>query len=126
MEKGKLTQNKVHLQDHEWKTVKYILEQGHNVTLIPPMQIKGMDNPDVEIDGVIWEIKSPTGGGKYTMKHTLENAKHQSRNAIVDLRRCKLSDEQAIKELEHHFSLSKRLRRMIIITKAEKMLDYKK
>ena len=85
-----------------------------------------MNTPDVGMNGVTWEIKSPTGGGKYTIKHTLQNAKHQSSNIIVDLRRCKLSDNQAVKELEHHFSLSKRLRRMKVITKAEEILDYEK
>lgn len=102
------------------------MKEGHNVTLIPPLEIKGMDNPDIEINGTIWEIKSPTGDGKYTMKHTLENAKHQSRYVIVDLRRCKMLESKAIKELEHHFQLSKRLKGMIIISKSEKMLDYKK
>jgi len=85
-----------------------------------------MNTPDIMFDGIVWEMKSPTGGGKYTIKHTVQNAKHQSSNVIVDLRRCKLQDEHAIRELKHHFELSKRLRRMKIITKSENILDYTK
>ena len=112
--------------EHEYSTVKYFLAQGQDVELIPPLQVKGMNTPDIQINGVTWEIKSPTGDGKHTMKHTIQNAKHQSRNVIVDLRRCGLVEDQAIRELEHHFNLSKRLRRMTIITNSENKLDYKK
>lgn len=94
--------------------------------LIPAVQVKGMNTPDIELDGVVWEMKSPTGGGELTIKHNLARAKRQSRNIIVDLRRCKLSDEQAVKDLLHHFRLSKRLRQMKIIKKDEELLDYRK
>lgn len=126
MEKGKLKQNRVHLEDHEYKTVKLLLEHGYDIELIPPMQVKGMNTPDIQFDGIVWEIKSPTGGGKHTIKHNIQNAKRQSRNVIIDLRRCGLPEERAIKESEHHFSLSKRLQRMKIITKSEEILDYYK
>ena len=126
MEKGMLIQNGVHLREHEYDTVKYLLNAGFNVELIPERQIKGITNPDIQIDGVVWEMKSPTGDSKNTMKHTLQNANHQSRSVIIDLRRCKLQDEKAIKDLEHHFTLSKRLRNMKIITHDENMLDYRK
>ncbi len=126
MNKGIFTQNGVHLADHEYSTVKFLLNQGFDITLIPPLQVKGMNTPDIAINGVVWEIKSPTGGSKHTIKHNLQNAKHQSSNVIVDLRRCKLSDDQAIRELKHHFQLSKRLRRMKIITKSDEILDYSK
>ncbi|MBQ7515010.1 MAG: hypothetical protein IJS96_01900 [Schwartzia sp.] len=45
--------------------------------------------PDISIDGVLWEIKSPTGNSRHTMKHTLQKAAHQSNHVIVDLRRCR-------------------------------------
>ncbi len=126
MNKGNLIQNGVHLEEHEYKTVKYLLEMGCNIELIPPVQVKGMNTPDIQIDGVVWEMKSPTGGGKHTIKHNIQNAKHQSRNVIIDLRRCKLLEEQAIKEAKHHFELSKRLRKLKIITKSGDLLDFSK
>ena len=126
MGKGTLKTNGVHLEKHEYETVKLLLMNGHNVELIPTSQVKGMRTPDISINGVLWEIKAPTGNGKNTIKHTLQNASHQSNNVIVDLRRCKLNQDQAIKELEQRFNLSKRIRRMKIITNDEKIIDFKK
>ena len=76
--------------------------------------------------GAPWEIKSPVGGGKNTIKHNMQNAAHQAENIIIDLFRYKLSEEMAIKNIQHHFSLSKRLKRLKIITKDEKIIDLKK
>ena len=126
MEKGTLKTNGVHLEKHEYETVKLLLMNGHNVELIPTSQVKGMRTPDISIDGVLWEIKSPTGNSKHTMKHTLQNAAHQSNHVIVDLRRCKMSPDNAAKELAYHFNLSRRIRRMIIITIDEKIIDFGK
>ncbi len=78
------------------------------------------------MDGVIWEIKAPEGGGKNTIRHNLERAKKQSQNIIIDLRWCRIPDERAIKELKERFELSKRFRRMKIITKLHEVLDFSK
>ena len=126
MKKGTLKTNNVHLEDHEYQTVKLLLEKGYDIELIPTSQIKGMRTPDISINGVLWEIKSPTGNSKNTAKHTIQNASHQAFNIIVDLRRCGLSQELAIKDLKYNYELSRRLKQMMIITKEEDILDYKK
>ncbi len=64
--------------------------------------------------------------GKNTIRHIVKKAIHQSENLIIDIRRCKLPQDQVVKELEHHFNLSKRIRRLMIITKTEEILDYSK
>ena len=71
-------------------------------------------------------MKSPVADGKYTIKNIVQNASHQSENILIDLRRCKISDEIAIKQIRHYFELSKRIRRVKIITKDGKILDYSK
>ena len=71
MEKGKLKQNGVHLQDHEYDTVRLFLEIGYDVTLIPPIQTKGINSPDMEMMGIIWEIKAPLGKSRNTIKRKL-------------------------------------------------------
>lgn len=119
-------QNGVHLTEHEWATVKMFLNNGKSIELIPPMGGNKVRTPDMQMDSIIWEIKAPEGGGKNTIRHNLERAKNQSRNIIIDLRWCRLRDEQAIRELEQRFQLSKRFRRMKIITKMEKILDFSK
>ncbi|MBQ9610153.1 MAG: hypothetical protein IJV15_12015 [Lachnospiraceae bacterium] len=126
MKNGILKSNGVHLEEHEYATVKLLLNTGLDIELIPSSQVKGMRTPDISVNGILWEIKSPTGSGKNTLKHTLQNASHQSNNVIVDLRRCKLPQDQAIKDLEQRFNLSKRIRRMKIITNDEIIIDFKK
>ena len=121
MEKGKLTQNGVHLQEHEYATVKLFLKKGYNIELIPPSAIKGLQMADVMLQGIPWEKKAPKGDGKNTIKHTFQNAGHQSSNVIIDLRRCKLSEEIAMKDIKYYFKTSKRIRKMKIILNDEKI-----
>lgn len=126
MKIGKLIQNGVHLKTHEYATVKLFLELGYDVELIPPSIIKGLRMPDIIMQGISWEMKSPEGKGKNTIKNTVQNASHQSENIIVDLQRSPLIQKQSIKELEHYFNLSRRLKRMKIVTKDKKVLDFNK
>lgn len=126
MARGKLIQNKVHLKEHEYNTVKFLLNHGYDVELIPPSGIKGVRMPDIVMNGVAWEMKSPEGSGKYTLKNSIQDASHQSQSIIIDLRRCPLDEQKSINELEKRFALSRRLRRMKIICKSDKLLDYTK
>lgn len=126
MEKGKLIQNGVHLEVHEYKTVKFFLNQGYDVELIPPSKIKNLRMPDIMLQNAAWEMKSPLGNGKYTIKNMIQSASHQSENIIVDLRRCKMNETQAIKEIKHYFDFSKRIRRIKVILKNEEMIDFSK
>src|SRR4051812_45115254 len=45
--------------------------------------------PDFLISGTLWELKSPTGDGKYNVQHQLKAAAKQSQNVIFDARRSK-------------------------------------
>ena len=123
-EKGQLKQNGVHLKEHEYNTVKLFLNRGYDIELIPASQIKGMQTPDIIMLNKPWEMKSPTGNGKTTIRHTLQNAGHQSRNVIIDLRRCKLDKNTAIKEIEIFFKEFKRIRFLKVIVNDEFIIDY--
>ena len=126
MKRGKLTQNGVHLQDHEYATVKLFLEMGYDIELIPTSRIKHYRTPDIMMNGIPWELKAPQGNGKYTAQNTLQNAAGQSRNVIVDLRRCKMSENIAIKEFLREYKESKSIKRLKIIKKNSEILDFEK
>ena len=126
MNKGNFIQNSVHLETHEYNTVKILLENGLDVELIPPSRIKGLHLPDITINGVPWEIKSPEGKSKNTIKHNMQLAKEQSTNIIIDLARCGLPEDEAIRKIEREFKLSKRLRQLKIITKSKNIVDFSK
>ena len=126
MAKGTLTQNGVHLEDHEYATVKFLLEQGFDIELIPPSRIKGLQMPDMMMQGIPWEMKSPVSDGKYTIKNVVQNESHQGANIIIDLRRSKLNEYQATAKIKHYFDYSKRIRRIKIITKSGEIIDFSK
>ena len=126
MKTGFLKQNGVHLRDHEYHTVKLFLEHGYDVELIPPSTIKGLQMPDIMMAGVPWEIKSPEGNSRTTIKHTMQKAMHQSNNVIVDLRRCGVNQDAALKELDQYFKLSRRAKRMKVVAKTGEILDFSK
>ena len=124
--KGKLKQNGVHLMDHEWKTVKYFLEAGKDIELLPKSEIKDYHQGDFIMDGIAWEAKAPIGKGKYTVQNKLQEAVQQSCNVIIDLRRSKMFEDRAVKAYEREFQNNKGLRRMKIIKKDGELLDFRK
>ena len=57
MKTGILKTNGVHLQPHEFHTVRLLLDNGYDVELVPTAHIKGLQMPDIMLNGVPWEIK---------------------------------------------------------------------
>jgi hypothetical protein len=82
--------------------------------------------PDICFGSVQWEVKSPTGSSKWTIKHQLYRAAHQSVNVVIDTRRAKMHGDRAIKDAKYHFSKIKPLRRLIIVTKSGAVFEFAK
>ena len=124
MAKGRLKDNGVHLQPHEYHSIKLLLDLGHNIELIPESDIKGMKMPDILMDGIPWEIKAPQGDSRKTIKHNIQNAAHQSENVIIDLCRCKQSEMLSLREIKRQFELTKSIKRMKVVKKSEEIIDF--
>ena len=124
--KGNLRQNGVHLMEHEWKTVKYFLDRGEDIELLPKSEIKDYHQGDFVMGGVAWEAKAPVGKGKHTVQNKIQEAVRQSGNVIIDLRRSKMGEDRAVKAYEREFKNNKGLRRMKIIKKDGELLDFRK
>ena len=122
-ERGSIIPNGVVLKEHEMATVVLLTELGFNVELIPKSNLQGVRTPDVRIEGLLWEIKSPKGEGKSLMKNTIQKACRQSCNVIVDLRRVKRYQEKCLSELNREFEYSRSLKRLKIITKNGSVID---
>ncbi len=115
---GKIIPNGVYLQDHEYETVLFLTEQGYDVELIAPSDIMGEKTPDILMNGYRWEMKSPKGKGKWTIKNIMQKASRQSENIVIDIRRLKqFPQEKYISEIEQRFELTKRFKRLMIIGK---------
>lgn len=126
MQRGKLIENGVKLRSHERKTVEFLLDLGYDVSLIPKSDISGVHTPDLFMNGEEWEMKAPKGKGKFLFQNTIQDCAAQAKNAIIDIRRLDLPREKVLREFKKEFDRSKKLKKMIIITKQHKKLDYSK
>jgi Contact-dependent growth inhibition CdiA C-terminal domain len=102
---------------HELETAAIFLKQGLDVHFILPSRTKGSKTPDVMIDGVLWEMKSPTGSGEKTIEKQLQRAGKQSKYIIFDGRRTILGDAVIENELQKQFKLARSIKRIILIKK---------
>ena len=109
--------------EHEKRTAEYFKKLGYGVKFLRPSNIPDVHIPDFIIKGTRWETKAPTGDGQRTIRRNVEDALEQSENIIIDLRRCKLPDKIAINRLEYLYR-NKRIRRLMVITKDEDLLEY--
>lgn len=79
--------------------------------------------PDFLIDGVIWELKSPTGTGKNNIQRQLQEAHRQSGNVIIDANRSKMHAAKIKRQVEHQFKIVRSVRRLLFVSKTGKVLE---
>ena len=126
VKKGTITPNGVVLKTYEYATVVFLTELGYDISCIPKSNIKGIHTPDIKMDGLKWEMKAPLGEGNQLMENTIQKALKQSQNIIIDLRHTKRHQTKCIRELEKQFINKKSLKRLKVITKNRKVIDFNK
>lgn len=97
-----------------------------DVTFLLPSRRMHDKTPDIEMDGLQWEIKSPFGKSSRTIENNLRLALLQSPYIILDLRRMdgRKPTAKLLKETERQFKLAKSIKRLIVITREEKHIDF--
>ena len=124
---GILKPNGVILEEHEYATVLVLTQYGYDVELLSASPEKGSKSPDILMNGLYWEMKSPQGKGKWVIKNIMQKASHQAENLIIDLRRLKqLPQEKYINEVLQRFEAIKRFKRLKIIGKGKIFLEIEK
>ena len=113
-------------EKHEFETAKYFAELGKDITFLKPSRIPDMHTPDILMDGIEWEIKSPTGGSKRTIETNFRKAVKQSHYIIFDLRRVKVTEKLCLSQLEKEFSVRPYVKRLLVIKKNGGFTEYKK
>lgn len=126
MKKGKITPNGVVLEAHGNATVVFMTEQGFDVELIAPSQLKGAKTPDIRMNKLDWEMKAPVGKSANTIKRAFKSALSQSKNIIFDLRNSPFSDKSNIMKLEKEFSDIKSVKHLMIVTKSHGLIELNK
>ena len=80
---------------------------------------------DFRIGGALWELKSPLGRGKRTIQNNIRKANQQCANIVVDLRFCKINEEQAIQRVRYEVLRMTSIKKVLVITKDIRVLAIK-
>jgi hypothetical protein len=114
---------------HEKLTADFLASKlGYDVTFLVPIRRKRTKTPDIEMEGSAWEIKSPKGKSSRTIENNLRSALRQAPNIVLDLRRMdgRIPTARLLTEAERQFNLTKSMRRLIVITRQEKHIDFER
>jgi hypothetical protein len=80
--------------------------------------------PDIDVSGVLWEIKSPRGNSKKTIENNLRTARKQSENIVIDLARSKMHYTRVIARAKFYVRTeAHNIKHLKIITKTQKIID---
>ena len=85
------------------------------VEFLIPVDDYKRKSPDIVMLGVQWEIKSPKGTSKVTIKNQFQRASKQARNIVIDTRRTKLKYESIEKSVLFEMEKRPYIKRVILI-----------
>jgi hypothetical protein len=117
------------LDAHEKRAADFLaVERGADITFIVPNRVIGQKTPDIQMSGLLWEIKVPKGKGSRTIENTLRQAAKQSQYVILDLRRMdgRVPTKRFVDEIERQFTQNRSIKHAIIITRQETSIDFKR
>lgn len=114
------------LEPHEKRTVKLLLKYGFNVEVLAPSGTPKTNNPDIALNGVIWEMKAPTTANENTLTRRMRKASKQANRVIVDLRGTGKNFAKTKTIIIKLFGELSGLRRMLLIETDGKTLDFSK
>ena len=116
-------QNRKQLRFHEVNAILLLLDYfAVDITCISPGSGK---TPDLRINGIEWELKSPRGDGTKTIENTFKKAVKQSKSIVLDFSRIKMNVNQAMSRTKHYLHNNKHgIKRFVVITKNHKIVDF--
>lgn len=112
---------------HEYRCAKTLADAGHTVEFLIASSGSRVKSADIQMDGVVWEIKCLETDKLATVEKKVRKALHQSRNAIIDSRRMKgLKTSDVERKLRTLADELKSLKRLILISKDGTVIDIKR
>lgn len=115
------------IEQHEVNAVETLSRHGFDIEFLPISREPNVKNPDVKINGGIWEIKSPKGSSeKNTISDQFKRASKQARNFVLDLSRCGVDERIAVQQAIRRFKGQNRIQKMMIIKRDGSIERYEK
>lgn len=107
---------------HEIRVAKVLSKAGYTVEFIASSNTA--KTPDIWLNGIPYEIKSPKTNKTNSLEHILKRAVAQSSNIIIDTSRIKNGNEPTIiRFLKGQARSRKGIKNLLIITKKEHIID---
>lgn len=109
---------------HELETADALAKAGFVIEFLATKNVKKAKSPDVLMDGVKWEIKSPVAQKLSAVERNLKRAYRQSTNILFDSHRMgRLPDKSIQKELVKQFVLTKKIKRLLFVNRKREVID---
>lgn len=116
----------VNVLPHEMDTARALADAGYNVEFVRRSEGNRVTSADLVLDGVTWEVKSPTSDNIRVVQKHIRAALHQSRDIIFDSRRMtKLSDETIMHEVRKWVNSLPYVRRLMYISRNGEVVKIK-
>lgn len=94
-------------------------------TIVECVSCNNHKTPDFIINGITWELKTPTGTGKYNIQHALKHALDQSCNIVIDARFSKMHITKIKHELAYQARITRKIKQLLLIEKTGKIVVIK-
>ena len=122
--RGAIYPNKANILPHELSAATILANLGWDVEFIQAKDQKFDKTPDIMMDGVQWEIKSPKTDKLSGIERNLKRASRQSSNIILDGRRIKnLHDKTVQAFLAKQLKEQRRVNRLLYINRHKEVID---
>lgn len=105
---------------HERHAADILALAGHYVEFLPE---GNLHTPDVQVDGVEYELKSPETGKTSSLEQSIRAALKQCPNIIIDSSRMKMREDRAKRFLIKKCKEQKQIKKMLFITKRGEIID---
>ena len=73
----------IRIGDYEKNVINALRKRGHNITLESEIAPNGIKTPDGCIDGLVMDIKSTDGNGKWAIKDKIHSAVKQGVECVI-------------------------------------------
>jgi hypothetical protein len=106
------------LHGHEVATLTKLLWFGHDIFCQIEANLPYIKVADIVWQNEQWEIKGVSGGSKHTIANSLQKAKKQSRNIVLDISDSEISMERIIGKVKIGLIRHKTIKRVLIVDKS--------
>jgi hypothetical protein len=114
----------VDIWPHEMSTAQALAAAGKDIEFIKPAKRHHAKSPDILMDGLMWEIKSPKTDKLTSIERNHKRASKQADCIIIDSRRVhKLKDASIQTFLVAKLRQQKTIKKVIFVNRKRQLID---